>query len=195
MTQGFGENAVLYREAVGCNGHNGIDIAVMPEGTPLLASAGVVVEIKNNPNGYGKHLRIFTDPDEQGNFLELTYGHCRNINIDIGERVSDGQAIAEMGNSGFVVSGSTPYWGNAPAGKGVHLHFGVREMCHNRNTGTLVNYTYVSGYVKNYNNGFFGAVDPLPYLIEGLKYQLSLWQKLLEALTLLAGFNRSDKIK
>ena len=44
-----------------------------------------------------------------------------------GQRVKQGDFIGYGGYTGFVVSGTTEYWGNAPAGKGTHLHFGVYE--------------------------------------------------------------------
>ena len=89
-----------------------------------------------------------------------------------------------MGNTGFVISGSTAFWGNAPTGRGVHLHFGIRE-CSTKDTGWVT--TYGSGmkaFIKNYDNGFKGAVDPIIYLNEWLKdnlsKQVSVLQKLVE---------------
>lgn len=159
----FGENVELYRAAIGTEGHNGIDIA-MEEGTPILATAGEVCETKTDPGGYGRHIRIITDKDENGKFYELTYGHLRDVGVSVGTRVSDGQSIGTMGNTGFVISGNTPYWGNAPAGRGVHLHFGARE-CSETNTGWMTQYsTGRIVYIKNYQNGFKGSVDPLPLL-------------------------------
>ena len=155
----YGENIDLYLKAISSRGHNGIDIA-MSEGTPILASEGEVVEVKDTPTGYGKHIRILTDPDEQGVYYELVFGHLKDIFVKIGMGVRNGQEIATMGNTGFVISGNTPYWNTAPAGKGVHLHFGVRE-CNLKDTGFIT--TYSSGktaYIKNYTNGLFGGIDP-----------------------------------
>ena len=180
----YGENVELYLKAIGSKGHNGIDIA-MPEGIPILASKGEVVEVKDTPEGYGKHIRILTDP-ENGVFYELAFGHLRNIIIKIGDKVEDGQQIAEMSNTGFVISGGTAYWNTAPAGKGVHLHFGVRE-CSIQDTGFIT--TYSSGktaYVKNYTNDLFGYLDPQLFLkvSEGLylKTKLGLLSTILELL-------------
>ena len=172
--QGFGESKALYaasvcidaeRKVCMVGGHNGIDIA-MNEGTPILASKGKVVDVKDSPNGYGKHVRILTyaDPlDGAGTRYELTYGHLKNINVALGMEVTDGQQIGTMGNTGFVISGSTPYWGNAPAGKGVHLHFGVRRLWP-EGPGTIVIYpTGDRGIIDSYNNGTFGNIDPMPF--------------------------------
>jgi murein DD-endopeptidase MepM/ murein hydrolase activator NlpD len=161
--QFFAENVAEYLKAIGTNGHNGLDIA-MTEGTPILASEGIVCEVNDSPAGYGKHVRIKTIPDSDGNYLELTYGHGKNISVKIGDNVKDSQKIMEMSNTGFVISGNTTYWGNAPAGKGVHLHFGVRE-CSIKNTGWITTYSDGShSYIKNYDNGFKGSVDPMKFL-------------------------------
>lgn len=188
--QGFGENVALYQKAVGTNGHNGIDIA-MKEGTPILATAGVVCEVKNTPEGYGNHVRILTDPDENGDYLELTYGHLQAVMVPIGFRVQDGFQIGTMGNTGFVISGSTVYWGNAPAGRGVHLHFGARE-CNVNPTGWTTTYsTGKTANIKNYDNGFKGSIDPLPFLINTiLSQQKSLYLKVIELLKLLIAKGR-----
>lgn len=161
--QFFGENIELYRKAIGTEGHNGIDI-VSAFRTPILATAGKIVEVKNDSSGYGKWIRLLTPPDVNGDFLELTYGHLDETLVNLGEEVKDGQEIGKMGNTGFVISGNTPYWGNAPAGKGVHLHFGARE-CSVINTGWQS--VYASGdkvYIKNYQNGFKGSVNPLKFI-------------------------------
>ena len=162
--QGFGENPELYSKST--NGliiaHNGIDIA-MPEGTPILATAGIVCDVKNSPEGYGKHVRILTDPID-GIYYELTYGHLKDIFVPMGLKIPAGYTIGTMGNTGFVISGSTPYWGNAPTGRGVHLHFGVRE-CSIIPTAWLVTYTSgLKAYIKNYENGLHGAIDPMPLI-------------------------------
>ena len=163
--QGFRENVDLYMKAIGSRGHNGIDI-VGKQGVPLLATAGEIVEVKDTPTGYGKHIRIITPPDENGDFLELVYGHCNWILVKIGDKVENGQQIAGMSNTGFIISNSTPYWGNAPAGVGVHLHFGVRK-CSLYADKAPTPTTYSSGkkvFVYDYNNGLFGYLDPLKFI-------------------------------
>jgi hypothetical protein len=56
-----------------------------------------------------------------------------------------------MGNTGFVVSGNTPYWEVNPYA-GTHVHFGLR--------------LYKDGQVQNYDNGFKGSINPLPYFLD-----------------------------
>ena len=184
--QFFGENKELYLKAIGSNGHNGIDI-VAPKGTPILATNGEVIEVKNTPEGYGKHVRILTDPDVNGKCLELVFGHLDSILVKVGEMVYNEQVIGGMGNTGFVISGGTPYWGTAPGNKGVHLHFGVR-VC-NTIKGKWRT-TYSGGkevYVENYENGTFGYVNPfdcldLPEATEQMNKILQLWEKIYNAI-------------
>ena len=161
--QGFGENYDLYMASVGIPGHNGIDIA-MPEGTPILASEGIIVEVKQDELGYGRHIRQHTKPNANGDFYELTFGHLKDIFVPVGLVVPSAYTIGTMGNTGFIISGSTPYWGNAPAGRGVHLHFGMRE-CSTKPTLWQVQYTSgLKTYLKNYDVAG-GAIDPLPYIM------------------------------
>jgi murein DD-endopeptidase MepM/ murein hydrolase activator NlpD len=155
VTQFFGENKALYSKAVCFNrdclqGHNGWDI-VRAWGTPIMAvEGGIVVNVKNDAGGFGKHVTILSDGSE------WTYGHLSEINVWLGQRVEAGQVIGKMGNTGFVVSSPTPFWKHNPYA-GTHLHLGRRIVNHAR--GAYV--TYQSGntaYIENYNNGFFGAV-------------------------------------
>lgn len=108
ITQGFRENVTLYSRW-GLEGHNGIDI-VAPHGTPMYAvESGVIVDVKYDPNGFGKHIRLRSDQLYEGRYREWVYGHCSNIRVVKGARVEAGDWIANMGCTGFVVSGATPF--------------------------------------------------------------------------------------
>lgn len=86
--------------------HRGIDIAG-PIGTPIIAAApGVVVTAGWNSGGYGNLVEI-RHPDGS---LTL-YAHNSRILVQVGQQVSQGQQIAEMGSTGY----ST----------GPHLHFEI----------------------------------------------------------------------
>lgn len=159
ISQFFGENKELYSKTVCHNGfcmqgHNGWDI-VRRWGTPILAvEDGVVCETKEDTGGYGKHVRILSGTNE------WTYGHLSEITCKLNQAVQAGDVIGKMGNTGFVVSGSTPYWKYNPYA-GTHLHLCRRIV---RRSGKT-NVVYSSGhkvFVENYLNGFFGAVDFLP---------------------------------
>jgi murein DD-endopeptidase MepM/ murein hydrolase activator NlpD len=163
VTQWFGENYALYNKNVCYDyclaGHNGIDI-VAPWGSRMYAvKSGIVWDVKHSPTGYGKHFRILHDRND-GFIEEWVYGHCSEIYVKDLQRVEEGQFTSLMGNTGFVVSGSTPYWKHNPYA-GTHLHLGVRLWKKWDGTGQ---FTYQVGDLKlvaihDYNNGYFGAYD------------------------------------
>lgn len=161
VTQFFGSNKELYSknvcypEPLGClQGHNGWDI-VRPWGTSLFAVEDAkVVEVRSSPDGYGKNIRLLTPA---GN--EWIYAHLSSIDCALGQQVKAGDLVAKMGNTGFVVSGSTPFWSTNPYA-GTHLHLGLRKIKLWDGSGTW-NVTYATGEkgtIENYYNGFFGAV-------------------------------------
>lgn len=163
FTQWFGENPLLYARFK-LNGHNGVDI-VRPHGEVMYAiEDAVVVDDKDNPDGFGIHIRMVSDkPDAQGRYREWVYGHCARNLVAQGDKVKAGQAIALMGNTGFVISGSTPFWKNNPYA-GTHLHLGLRYVKRPKRGGWSYDGSDVKIDVLNYDNGFKGAVDPLEIL-------------------------------
>lgn len=159
ITQYFAENPALYAK-MGMKGHNGADL-VATHGTPMVAvEDGKVLEVKNSPEGYGKHLRLISTKSYNGLYREWTYGHCDTISVKVGDKVLEGDEIATMGNTGFVVSGATPYWSFNPF-KGTHLHLGCRLI-----EKSIHGWAYPGSTVKikvpDYENGYKGAIDPLP---------------------------------
>lgn len=153
VTQWFGENPALYKQRMGLDGHNGIDI-VAPWGTPLFAvEGGIVAETKDTPEGYGKHLRILSEDSNS----EWTYGHNSENLVKVGDIVRAGDHIANMGNTGFVVSGATPFWKYNPYA-GTHLHLGRREIKFT-SRGWRYHPNTPAIEVLYYNNGFKGAID------------------------------------
>ena len=86
--------------------HRGIDIAG-PVGTPIVAAAaGKVIVAGWDSTGYGNHVEI-QHPDG----TVTLYGHNSRLLTHVGMQVRQGQAIAEMGSTGF----ST----------GPHVHFQI----------------------------------------------------------------------
>ena len=166
VTQFFGENPALYSKVCPApgqclvGGHNGIDL-VAPWGTPIFAvQDGIVCEVKDSPTGYGKHVRILSDHDDTAFWREWTYGHLSRLDVTIGQQVSEGQVIGLMGNTGFVVSGATPYWEYNPFA-GTHLHLAARivQKVEGTNPHNIQYSASQRGIVQNYDNGFFGSVD------------------------------------
>jgi murein DD-endopeptidase MepM/ murein hydrolase activator NlpD len=86
--------------------HEGIDIAA-PEGTKIVAAhSGHVVYVSENFGGYGKIVVVKGD-----RFLSV-YAHNRRNRVSVGERVSQGEWIADVGQTGDAT--------------GSHLHFETR---------------------------------------------------------------------
>jgi murein DD-endopeptidase MepM/ murein hydrolase activator NlpD len=155
ISQEFGENPALYMSAIGMKSHNGIDI-VAPWGTPLYAvESGTVCEVKTDPSGYGMHIRFLSDTNE------WTYGHLSAIFVKVGDVIKVGQKIANMGNTGFVVSSinGAGFWvDGSNKYAGTHLHLTARKYKLDKkgwqyypNTPKIT--------ILNYNNGWNGAYD------------------------------------
>lgn len=162
-TQWFAESKGLYKLT---DGHNGIDI-VRPHGEHLFAcEGGTVTDVKDDPSGYGKHVRIRTKPNKMGIMRDWVYGHLHFIAVHEGEEVQEGKFIGTMGNTGFVVSNATGngFWKSNPY-KGTHLHLGVRDVV--KKDGKIL--------ALDYENGYFGRYDPLPFFAKNkASYQTAL---------------------
>jgi murein DD-endopeptidase MepM/ murein hydrolase activator NlpD len=86
--------------------HEGQDMAA-PIGTPIYATADGVVRFAGWSSGYGRLIKI---RHEFG--IETRYGHLNVIRVQVGQKVSRGERIGDMGNSG--------------RSTGPHLHYEVR---------------------------------------------------------------------
>lgn len=100
--------------------HNGIDVAETL-GTPLLAvDDGTVIVAQSDENElfgwrcdwYGELVVIELDRQWMGQPIFALYGHVLNINVEVGDSVSRGDQIAEIGFGG--------------AARAPHLHFELR---------------------------------------------------------------------
>lgn len=86
--------------------HEGIDMAG-PVGTPIYATGDGVVSFAGRQSGYGNLIKI---QHELG--VETRFGHLSRIRVKSGQRVSQGDLIGDMGNTG--------------RSTGPHLHYEVR---------------------------------------------------------------------
>jgi murein DD-endopeptidase MepM/ murein hydrolase activator NlpD len=164
VTQFFGENPTLYAP-LGMAGHNGIDI-VRPWGEHMFACADSTVAMtKVAEDGYGQEIRLLEDCGG-GMYREWTYGHMSFIAVKAGQKLVEGQYVGNMGNTGFVVSGSTPFWKTNPYA-GTHVHFQVRRL---KQSDKGWDYYGLPLKVEalDYDNGYKGAIDPVPLLGGGL---------------------------
>lgn len=100
--------------------HNAFDIANPSQPGIMSADNGIVILVEYLRYGYGQHVIV-----DHGNGLSTLYGHMSEIYVKAGDRVSRGQVVGRMGNTG--------------RSTGTHLHFETRI------NGTPVN---PAGYFK-----------------------------------------------
>lgn len=105
--------------------HEGIDMAGAM-GAPVYATGDGVVVHAGWENGYGNLVRIKHDFG-----IETRYGHLSKVRVSVGQKVSRGDRIGDMGNTG--------------RSTGTHLHYEVRT------NGSAVN---PMTFIKAANNVF-----------------------------------------
>ena len=86
--------------------HEGVDLAAA-YGTPIYATADGVIEFAGWSSGYGRLVKI-----RHAFGIETRFGHLAQIRVEVGQRVSRGDRIGDMGNSG--------------RSTGTHLHYEIR---------------------------------------------------------------------
>ena len=101
ITAKYGEKSSV-RSSV----HTGLDIAA-PGGTPIKAAASGTVVFSGRKGSFGKMLVI-----SHGNGVQTYYAHCSKLLANVGDKVSQGEVLANVGSTG----NST----------GNHLHLEVR---------------------------------------------------------------------
>jgi murein DD-endopeptidase MepM/ murein hydrolase activator NlpD len=74
--------------------HHGVDFRG-PRGDPIVASDGGVVEFAGTMRGYGMVVII-----NHENGYKTVYGHCSRIHVAEGQRVGQGEHIADIGSTG-----------------------------------------------------------------------------------------------
>ena len=106
--------------------HKGIDIGASYEN--VYAAASGYAYTMENPGGYGHYIIIV-----HGDGYITLYGHLNAYKVSYGQYVTQGQVIAQSGNSG--------------SSQGAHLHFEIRKA------SSLSNY---------FSSSFLNPVDYLP---------------------------------
>jgi murein DD-endopeptidase MepM/ murein hydrolase activator NlpD len=86
--------------------HEGQDMAG-DYGTSIYATADGTVTYAGWENGYGRLIKI-----RHIHGIETRYGHLSQIDVTVGQKISRGEKIGDMGNSG--------------RSTGTHLHYEVR---------------------------------------------------------------------
>ncbi len=87
--------------------HTGMDFAGAYN-SDIKAADGGIVTYAGWMSGYGNYVII-----NHENGYETAYGHCASLSVSVGSRVSKGDVIAKMGNTG--------------RSTGTHLHFEVKK--------------------------------------------------------------------
>lgn len=116
-------------------GHNGLDLHANRYQPVYAAREGVVVE-KSTETERGLGISILHGP-YGGKYYKTRYWHLAGIEVSLGDRVRTGQLVGFADSTGY--------------SSGDHLHFEVKE-------------TDAQGNTINNDNGYFGAIDPLPLM-------------------------------
>ncbi len=95
----------------GRSNHSGIDICSAGiYGQDIVAADGGVV-VKTNTSGWGMSYGSYVLIDHGGGYQTM-YAHCSSVLVQPGQKVTKGQVIAKVGNTG--------------RSTGAHLHFEIR---------------------------------------------------------------------
>lgn len=148
LTQGFGEHPEWYAR-FGLKGHNGWDFRTQYPDTPkgfrnILSSwlSKFYTQGNEGNDGYGLYLEVIV---QLYSTYKLTYAHCNSV--ESFQTKNEGETMGISDNTG----NST----------GSHLHLTVKK-------GSLSNGKF---NVENYNNGYFGAIEPQIFFDELRKYK------------------------
>ena len=87
--------------------HYGTDMAAK-HGSAILATADGVINFAGWEKGYGKLIKIKHDFG-----YETRYAHLSKISVNVGQKISQGDRIGKMGNTG--------------RSTGTHLHYEIRR--------------------------------------------------------------------
>lgn len=98
--------------------HAGVDLAG-PVGTPIFAPADGTVIVAEVENGYGNVIKI-----QHAFGISTVYGHLSKFRVTKGQKVSRGDRIGDMGNTG--------------RSTGPHLHYEIRVSGNPTNPMTFI---------------------------------------------------------
>ena len=179
INQKFGNVMPIYTN-MGMKGHSGLDL-LATHGQPVYASHDGEVSYAgvDSSEGYGVVLRTLKRFEYNGGevYLKSIYWHLiKDIPVKVGQTVKAGEIIGYADNTGL----ST----------GDHLHFGLKPQIAGEDDWSWSN--------LEQNNGYFGAIDPEPYLKYMFKNDMKIGDKNIDVANLqitlkkLGYFNYTD---
>lgn len=134
-------------------GHNGLDILANHGQEVYNSVDGNVVEICTE-EARGLGIGILTDKkyfcNETGKeeYFKVRYWHLMSIDVKIGDYVYNRQTIGKADNTGF--------------SSGDHLHYEIKPVIFDESK-TVIDDLDLKNVLQD--NGYYGAIDPLPYII------------------------------
>ena len=177
ITQGFGENYANFYAKMGLKGHQGIDFVVRQydqgKGPVYNALGGYVISDKSlQSHTKGRYVSMISDPTtaidpkdgkEKECKIETCYFHLDEARVSVNDPSSSGWFDRLIGRPNYiqpgVLIGTSDNSGEYTTGS--HLHFHIRPHWKQPN----------GFYMPDYNNGYNGCINPMPYFTDGAVYQ------------------------
>lgn len=153
----------LYQK-MGMNGHNGIDMHAKLW-QPIYASCdGWVEEVQTNEKvglgvGVITNVKYFCAETGKEEYFKYRNWHFQAINIIKGQAVKTGDLLGWAGMTGYAT--------------GVHDHFELKPVAQDKKG---------KWYNVLQTNGYFGAIDPAPYLDSVPAIDINIYKKTLDTL-------------
>ena len=101
ITSGFGEREST--SAIISKNHTGTDIAANL-GTKIKSATEGEVVLVSEEGAYGKHIKV------QIGEVSIIYAHCNSIYVKQGDKLAQGQEIAEVGSTGNSTRTTFTFW-------------------------------------------------------------------------------------
>lgn len=188
FSQRFGDNPQFYSDSKygGLKGHNGIDFFAN-HGQPVFAAHDGMASFQIDSGG-GHGVVIVTNDQfdyEDGQVLFKTiYWHLAD---GLKEPKYQSPIADKTGYVPVKAGQLIGYADNTGASTGDHLHFGLKPVAKGEDWGSVYNVSQ--------NNGYGGAINPMPYFanIEALQDQLTATRvKLVDVLNLFVKYLRGQ---
>ncbi len=165
ITQLFGQNLSPLYAQWGLKGHNGIDF-LANDGEPIYWNCGdcegKVIKTSEEVN---EGIGVVVITEDRDGIFQHRFWHLKKTLCKVGDILSSGDVLGLADSTG--------------QSTGTHLHYDLKPMKKDQ----------YGNYEQLYpENGYNGAIDPMPYynsvfildLLKGLEQQISLAQKIIE---------------